>query len=96
MFRLVFESVLRQCMAAGRVGGEGFAVDASVIEPAAFVGSRALPLTGPTSSWRAGRCARLWRHWRARTQASIPSARATRALAHRSGRGLDHARAKSK
>lgn len=31
-FRLVFESVVRQCMEAGLVGGEGFAVDASVIE----------------------------------------------------------------
>jgi len=31
-FRLVFESVLRRCMAAGLVGGEGFATDASVME----------------------------------------------------------------
>ncbi len=31
-FRVVFESVVRRCMAAGLVGGEGFAVDASVIE----------------------------------------------------------------
>ncbi len=31
-FRLVFESVLRRCMAAGLVGGEGFAIDASVLE----------------------------------------------------------------
>jgi transposase len=31
-FRLVFENVVRRCMAAGLVGGEGFAVDASVIE----------------------------------------------------------------
>jgi IS5 family transposase len=31
-FRLVFESVLRRCMAAGFVGGEGFAIDASVME----------------------------------------------------------------
>ena len=30
--RLVFENVVRECMAAGLVGGEGFAVDASVIE----------------------------------------------------------------
>ena len=30
--RLVFESVVRQCMEAELVGGEGFAVDASVIE----------------------------------------------------------------
>jgi len=32
ILRQVFESVVRQCMAAGLVGGEGFAVDASVIE----------------------------------------------------------------
>ena len=32
VFRLVFETVVRQCMAAGLVGGEGFAVDASVTE----------------------------------------------------------------
>ena len=31
-FRLVFEAVLQRCMAAGLVGGEGFAVDASVLE----------------------------------------------------------------
>ncbi|HYN39037.1 MAG TPA: IS1182 family transposase [Rhodospirillales bacterium] len=31
-FRRVFETVVRACMAAGLVGGEGFAVDASVIE----------------------------------------------------------------
>jgi transposase len=32
VFRLVFEDVVRACMAAGLVGGEGFAIDASVIE----------------------------------------------------------------
>jgi|TARA_B100000315_G_scaffold196006_1_gene187046 transposase len=32
VFRLVFENVVRRCMAAGLVGGEGFAVDASVME----------------------------------------------------------------
>lgn len=31
-FRLVFESVLRRCMAEGLVRGEGFAIDASVIK----------------------------------------------------------------
>jgi transposase len=31
-FRLVFESVLATCMKVGLVGGEGFAVDASVVE----------------------------------------------------------------
>ena len=32
VFRCVFEDVVRACMAAGLVGGEGFAIDASVIE----------------------------------------------------------------
>jgi transposase len=32
VLRAVFEDVVRRCMAAGLVGGEGFAVDASVIE----------------------------------------------------------------
>lgn len=31
-FRLLLENELRRCMAAGLVGGEGFAVDASVLE----------------------------------------------------------------
>src|SRR6187549_1498592 len=31
-FRHVFESVLRRCMREGLVGGEGFAVDASVVK----------------------------------------------------------------
>jgi len=32
VFRHVFEAVVRRCMAVGLVGGEGFAVDASVVE----------------------------------------------------------------
>lgn len=32
LFRHVFETVLRQCMEAGLVGGEGFAIDASIIK----------------------------------------------------------------
>jgi transposase len=32
VFRHVFESVLRRCMGEGLVGGEGFAIDASVIK----------------------------------------------------------------
>jgi hypothetical protein len=31
-FRFVFEQVLQRCMAEGLVGGEGFAVDASVVK----------------------------------------------------------------
>ena len=32
VLRQVFENVVRGCMGAGLVGGEGFAVDASVVE----------------------------------------------------------------
>ena len=32
ILRSVFEEVVRRCLASGLVGGEGFAVDASVIE----------------------------------------------------------------
>jgi transposase len=35
IFRRVFERVLEACIEAGLVGGEGFAVDASLIEAAA-------------------------------------------------------------
>src|SRR5688572_4983347 len=39
-FRHVFETVLQRCMAEGLVGGEGFAVDASVIKADASRGRR--------------------------------------------------------
>ena len=45
VFRRVFEQVVSTCMAAGLVGGEGFAIDASVIEADA---SYALRVDGPT------------------------------------------------
>src|ERR1039457_524162 len=60
-FRHVFESVLRRCMSEGLVGGEGFAIDASVIKadanraraiPGAAIDHRAL---GPTQASRAVR-----------------------------------------
>jgi len=44
VLRHVFETVLRRCMAEGRVRGEGFAIDASVIEADANR-SRAVPGT---------------------------------------------------
>ena len=46
--RLVFENVVRGCMAAGLVGGEGFAVDASVIEADA---SRFKRIEGSEIDW---------------------------------------------
>lgn len=45
VFRRVFERVVGACMDAGLVGGEGFAIDASVIEADA---SYALRVEGPT------------------------------------------------
>ena len=59
-FRLVFESVLGRCMAAGLVGGEGFAVDASVMEADASryrsaAGSEAIDWSDPSLNTRAVR-----------------------------------------
>lgn len=48
VFRRVFETVVRRCMAAGLVGGEGFAVDASVIEADA---SRFRRVEGSAVDW---------------------------------------------
>jgi transposase len=51
LLRKVFETTVRRCMAEGLVGGEGFAVDASMVQyrlvfaspPAAFPSSGAPP-----------------------------------------------------
>ncbi len=48
ILRQVFENVVRGCMAAGLVGGEGFAVDASVIEADA---SRFKRIEGAEIDW---------------------------------------------
>ena len=48
LFRLLFEDVLRACMRAGLVSGEGFAIDASVIEADASRGRKA---DGKLASW---------------------------------------------
>jgi transposase len=48
VLRTVFESVVRRCMEAGLVGGEGFAVDASVIEADA---SRFRRVEGADVAW---------------------------------------------
>ena len=39
-FRHVFETVLQRCMSEGLVGGEGFAIDASVVKADAARGAR--------------------------------------------------------
>ncbi len=51
-FRHVFESVLRRCMSEGLVGGEGFAIDASVIKADA---NRARGVPGAEASMAQGR-----------------------------------------
>jgi IS5 family transposase len=48
LFRQVFETVVRRCVEAGLVGGEGFAVDASVIEADA---SRYQRINGSEIDW---------------------------------------------
>lgn len=48
LFRHVFETVLRRCMASGLVRGEGFAVDATVIEADA---SRFKRMKGEDAAW---------------------------------------------
>ncbi len=55
ILRKVFESIVRQCMAAGLVKGEGFAVDASVIEADA---SRFQRIEGAEVEWMEERSAR--------------------------------------
>ena len=40
IFRRVFERVVEACIAAGLVGGEGFAVDASLIRPTPISNAR--------------------------------------------------------
>jgi transposase len=48
LFRHLFEQVVRLCMQAGLVGGEGFAIDASVIEADA---SRGRKVEGKLTTW---------------------------------------------
>jgi len=48
LFRRLFEHVVRLCMHAGLVGGEGFAIDASVIEADA---SRSRKVEGRPATW---------------------------------------------
>lgn len=55
ILRSVFESVVRRCMEAGLVGGEGFAVDASVIEADA---SRFARVDGGEINWTEEQLAR--------------------------------------
>ena len=63
--RFVFEKVLERCMAEGLVGGEGFAIDASVIKADA---NRQRGVPGADADWNRdrrsrGRCASTWKRW---------------------------------
>src|ERR1700679_798600 len=51
LFRQLFEQVVRMCMQAGLVGGEGFAIDASVIEADAGLRRKA---EGKLTTWPQG------------------------------------------
>jgi transposase len=48
LFRRLFEEVVARCMRAGLVGGEGFAIDASVIEADASSGRK---VDGSLTTW---------------------------------------------
>lgn len=68
LLRELFETVLRRCMAEGLVGGEGFAVDASLIKADAnrqrcVPGDEGLPSEAASRSWASGRRRRS-RSWR--------------------------------
>jgi transposase len=66
-FRHVFETVLQRCMAEGLVGGEGFAVDASVVKADASRVRRCRAMSFPMgiSTQSAGRapCVSILRRW---------------------------------
>ena len=74
ILRTVFEEVVCGCMQAGLIGGEGFAVDASVIEANASRFQRVeVAEVDWTPKQRAGRRSRtIWWRWKARTRRPIP------------------------
>ena len=66
ILRHIFERVVAGCMVNGLVKGEGFAVDAIVMEANAsrYHGKAPDELTGPMRSGRSERRRSIWRHWR--------------------------------
>ena len=76
IFRRVFERVVSACIAAGLVGGEGFAVDASLIAADANNAARCQARSGARRSIRRRRSARSKTIWRRST--IRPSARPAR------------------
>ncbi len=94
LLRKVFEEVVCGCMTAGLVGGEGFAVDASVIEADA---SRFQRVQGAEVDWSDAQQASrpvsdTWSRWKARTRRSTQvrsPRRCRRAILRRPGRRGD-------
>lgn len=71
-FRHLFETVLRRCMKEGLVGGEGFAIDASVIKADASR-ARGVP-SAETSGWTEGEApTRAVREYLQALDAAIPA-----------------------
>ncbi|QHO75780.1 hypothetical protein ACH79_27375 [Bradyrhizobium sp. CCBAU 051011] len=59
----MFERVVERCIAADLVGGEGFAVDASLLRPMPISSARSLVRTGAGISIRQGQTIQPgWRH----------------------------------
>ena len=58
VFRRVFERIVETCIAAGLVGGEGFAVDASLIQADAKSSARSRGRIGTGIAIRRGQVAR--------------------------------------
>ena len=88
-FRQVFESVVERCMKEGLVGGEGFAVDASVIKAdanrsrsTAREGRRTCAIRGT----RHGPYASIWPHSMSRVSRSPFPRRSRRRILRRVGR----------
>ena len=84
IFRRVFERVVGACIAAGLVGGEGFAVDASLIEADANKHRSIRARSGTRILIRSRRVARsksIWRRSTIRPTAQLATSR--RSLSHR-------------
>ena len=95
VLRKVFESIVRRCMGVGLVGGEGFAVDASVIEADA---SRFRQIKGDEIEWtEAQRASHPVGEYLAALDGAHPPTNPARkpkgAVARRPDGGLDDARA---
>ncbi|MCV9938211.1 transposase [Boseaceae bacterium BT-24-1] len=73
LLREVFETTVRCCMDEGLVGGEGFAVDASLIKADANRQSGCRAVTGCRPRSQTMRCASIWPCW-----TTLPSARRRR------------------